>query len=89
MGKLFLLCSVLIKRTTFILILILSCLGCVGDKKNKKTADYKTVKKYFWERHNLTLNKDIKQIVVLSENGCVPCNTKFAEFIPYGIKKSS
>ncbi len=87
MEKQFLHYSNLINRTTFILIVILGCLGCGGDKT--KTTDYKIVKKYFWERHNLRLNKDIKQVVVLSENGCVPCNTRFAEFILYGIKKSS
>jgi hypothetical protein len=89
MEKQFLHYSALINRTALILILFFFGIGCNTEKAEEEKEEYAIIKKYFEERHQFNLNKDTKQIIVLSENGCVPCNKKFAAFISDSIDKGS
>jgi hypothetical protein len=71
------------------LIFFLFLCNCASPKETITDEKYKILSEYFYEKHHVNLNKDIKKVLVLTEKNCMGCNAHFSKFIANQINDQS
>jgi hypothetical protein len=59
--------------------------SCANHSVKTPENQFKVLEKYFAVNHKFQLNKNISEILILSDQGCITCNKSFANILSQRI----